>query len=127
MYSDVLSSYESVNTMTMPGRGVEAAVLTKAARKLKECRDNWDNKADGKLEAALKYNQRIWSIFQAELAQADHPLPKHLRSDILKLSGFVDRRILETMASPSPDKLDIVIRINENLAAGLRGSPADGE
>jgi flagellar protein FlaF len=128
MYSNAMSNYESVDNLTMPGRGIEAAVLTKAARKLRDCRDNWkidDN--DRKLEEALKYNQRIWSVFQVELARDDHPLPKQLRSDILKLSAFIDRRIFETLASPSPDKLNIVIRINENLAAGLRGSAADSE
>lgn len=128
MYSNAMSSYESVDNMTMPGRGIEAAVLTKAARKLRECQDNWSVDDHGpKLEEALKYNQRIWSIFQVELAKDDHPLPKQLRSDILKLSAFIDRRIFETLASPSPDKLNIVIRINENLAAGLRGSATDSE
>jgi hypothetical protein len=29
------------------------------------------------------------------------------------------------MAHPEPDKLKIIIDINLNLAAGLRGSPAD--
>ena len=128
MYSNAMSSYESVDNMTMPGRGIEAAVLTKAARKLRDCRDNWKiDDQNQKLEEALKYNQRIWSIFQVELARDDHPLPKQLRSDILKLSAFIDRRIFETLASPSPDKLNIVIRINENLAAGLRGSASDSE
>ena len=128
MYSDPLSSYESVNKMTMSGRGIEAAVLTKAARKLKDCQEKWAlGDHEDKLEDALRYNQRIWSIFQAELAKDDHPLPKRLRSDILKLSSFIDRRIFETIASPSPEKLSIVIRINENIAAGLRGSPSPGE
>ena len=128
MYSNAMSSYESVDNMTMPGRGIEAAVLTKAARKLRECQDNWEiDDHDRKLEEALKFNQRIWTIFQVELAKDDHPLPKQLRSDILRLSAFIDRRIFETLASPSPEKLGIVIRINENLAAGLRGSPSDGE
>ncbi len=128
MYSNAMISYESVDNMTMPGRGIEAAVLTKAARKLRECQDNWNiNDHERKLEDALKYNQRIWSIFQVELARDDNPLPRQLRSDILKLSAYIDRRIFETLASPSPDKLTMVIQINENLAAGLRGSATDSE
>lgn len=128
MYSNALSNYESVDNMTMSGRGIEAAVLTKAARKLRECQDKWEiDDNDRKLEEALKYNQRIWSIFQVELAKDGHPLPKQLRADLLRLSAFIDRRIFETLASPSPEKLNIVIRINENLASGLRGSPSDGE
>ena len=37
-----LRAYESVNQVTMSGREVEAAVLTKAARKLRECQEKWD-------------------------------------------------------------------------------------
>ena len=75
------------------------------------------------LDEALKFNQRIWSIFQSELSDEENPLPKKLRLDIIRLSAFIDKRIFETMADPSPDKLSIIIDINNNLAAGLRGSP----
>jgi flagellar protein FlaF len=102
----------------------EAAVLTKAAVKLKNCQDNWDAPdRENRLEEALKYNQRIWSIFQSELSREDHELPKKLRLDIFRLAAFIDRRIFETLAFPSPEKLKIVIDINNNLAAGLRSSP----
>ncbi len=108
----------------MPGREIEAAVLTKAARKLKACQEHWDaDHRDDMLDEALKFNQRIWSIFQSELSHEDNPLPKKLRLDIIRLSAFIDKRIFETMAEPSPDKLSIIIDINNNLAAGLRGSP----
>jgi len=120
-----LQAYEHVSKATRSGREVEAAVLTKAAVKLKECQDNWDAPdREHKLYEALKYNQRIWSIFQSELSREDHEIPKKLRFDILRLAAYIDRRIFETMAFPAPEKLDIVININNNLAAGLRGSPA---
>ena len=123
MYGNPMAAYENVSKMTMPGREIEAAVLTKAARKLKACQENWNTDDwEEKLEGALKFNQRIWSIFQDELMRDDNPLPKNLRLDILRLSNFIDRRILETMAYPSPEKLNIIISINNNLAAGLRGS-----
>lgn len=119
-----LRAYESVSQATMPGREVEAAVLTKAARKLRECQDNWNApNREEKLEEALKFNQRIWSIFQGELSREDHELPRKIRLDILRLAAFIDRRIFETLAQPSPDKLKIVIDINNNLAAGLRSRP----
>jgi len=119
-----LKAYESVSNATRSGREIEAAVLTKAAMKLKACQDDWDAPdRDNRLDEALKYNQRIWSIFQSELSRENHELPKKLRLDILRLAAFIDRRIFETMAFPEPDKLNIVININNNLAAGLRGSP----
>jgi flagellar protein FlaF len=118
-----LRSYETVSKATQSGREIEAAVLTKAAVKLKKCQDNWDAKdRDDRLEEALKYNQRIWSIFQSELSRDNHELPRKLRLDILRLAAFIDKRIFETMAFPAPEKLDIVIAINNSLAAGLRGS-----
>ncbi len=116
-----LRAYESVNQATMSGREVEASALTKAAQKLRECQDNWNapNRPE-KLEKALKFNQLIWSIFQSELSREDHELPERIRLNILRLASFIDRRIFETMAQPSPNKLSIVIHINNNIAAGLR-------
>lgn len=123
MYANAVGAYETVSKMTMSGREIEAAVLTKAARKLQTCRDQWDSDhRDDMLNEALKFNQRIWSIFQSELSDEENPLPKKLRLDIIRLSAFIDKRIFETMADPSPNKLSIIIDINNNLAAGLRGS-----
>ena len=126
MHTHSLKAYENVNKATMSGREVEAAVLTKAARKLKTCQENWNAPdREEKLEEALKFNQRIWSIFQSELSRSDHELPQKLRLDVLRLAAFIDRRIFETLAYPSPDKLNIVIDINNNLAAGLRSVPSE--
>jgi flagellar protein FlaF len=125
MYANQLKTYEAVSKVTMSGREVEAAVLTKAALKLKDCQENWGAEdRDAKLDEALKFNQLVWSIFQAELTRPDHPLPKKLRQDILSLSAFIDKRIFETMAYPAPEKLTAIININLNLAAGLNGSPS---
>ncbi|MGB9715586.1 MAG: flagellar biosynthesis regulator FlaF [Thermodesulfovibrionales bacterium] len=124
MYAAQVESYQKALKANMSGREIESAVLTKAALKLKECQDNWDSvDRDAKLEEALKFNQLVWSIFQGELMREDNPLPIELRRDILRLSAFIDKRIFEVMISPSPEKLNIIININMNLAAGLRGSP----
>lgn len=124
MHANAVRAYETVSKMTMSGREIEAAVLTKAARKLKACQEHWDTAhRDDMLEEALKFNQRIWSIFQSELSHKDNPLPKKLRLDIIRLSSFIDKRIFETMAEPSLEKLSIIIDINNNLAAGLRDFP----
>ena len=125
MLQKAYDTYEAVNKATVSGRDLEASILTKAARKLKVCQDNWQS-ADlkAKLDEALKFNQRIWSIFQGELARDDNLLPTQLKLDLFNLSRFIDRRILETMASPAPEKLTIIININNNIAAGLRAQPS---
>jgi len=43
---------------------------------------------------------------------------------LLSLSIFIDKRIFEAMSYPSPGKLDIIININKNIAAGLASSAA---
>lgn len=127
MYNQALNAYKQVDKNTISGRETEARVLTEAALKLKKCQENWDNPdLDTKLDQALRYNQKIWSLFQGELEQEDNPLPGKLKIDILRLAAFIDKRIFEVMAFPSPEKLNIIININQNLAAGLRGNPGPG-
>lgn len=46
-------------------------------------------------------------------------MPENLREDLLSLSLFIDKRAFELMASHSPEKLDILIKININIAVGL--------
>ncbi|MCX7793121.1 MAG: flagellar biosynthesis regulator FlaF [Thermodesulfovibrionales bacterium] len=119
-----IEAYRDVEKATLSGRELEASILVKAAHLLKECRDRWNEPdRDEKLDKALRYNQRLWSLFQAELSRPDHPMPKNLREDLLSLSLFIDKRTFELMASPSPEKLDILIKINLNIAAGLRSKP----
>lgn len=121
MYTNALNAYKSAEKTTVSGRETEARVLTEAATKLRDCQKKWDGHTRAEmLDDALRYNQRIWTIFQAELAKEDNPLPDNIKLDIFRLSRFIDKRIFEVMASPAPEKLNIIIKINENIAAGLR-------
>lgn len=118
-----MEAYRTVQKTTMSGREIETSVLTKAALMLKSCQNDWDAQdREEKLDKALKFTQLIWTIFQSELVKPDNPLPKKLREDILSLSLFMDKRIMELLSSPVPEKLTVLININLNLAAGLRGS-----
>jgi flagellar protein FlaF len=121
--SSGLNAYKKNVKTTISGRELEASVLTKGAMLLRACKENWDGQDRfRKLDDALVFNQRIWTIFQDELIREDNPLPAQVRGDILRLSLFVDKRIVEIMKDPSPEKLDAIININLNMAAGLRGS-----
>lgn len=120
MFMSQLETYGEIQKAGLSDRELEASVLTKAALRLKECKDNWDDNNYTKLDKALKYNQQIWSIFQGELVKEDNALPRQLKLDLLRLSIFIDKRTFEVMAYPEPEKLTIMININLNLAAGLR-------
>jgi flagellar protein FlaF len=109
----------------MSGREIEAAALSRCAILLSDCEKNWDApEREVKLVEALRTNQKVWSIFQSELMRKDNPLHRQLKENILNLSLFIDKRTLEVMAYPAPEKLKILIDINLNLAAGLRSNPS---
>jgi len=124
VYHSPLQAYQTIEQNTVSGRETEARVLTKAAMMLKNCQGNWDSPdRKQKLDEALRYNQRIWSIIQAELLDESNSLPKQLKENILSLSVFIDKRIFNIMAFPEPGKIKIIVDVNLNLAAGLRNSP----
>ncbi|OPY79039.1 MAG: flagellar biosynthesis regulatory protein FlaF [Syntrophorhabdus sp. PtaU1.Bin153] len=122
--------YRKAEKENLKGKDLEVAVLVKGARLLKECERNWDKLSKKQLRSQLgeacKYNQRIWAVFQTEAMREDNPLPAELKRNIILLSGFIDKRMMDVQADPVPEKLDQVIKINLHIAAGLRGSP-EGE
>lgn len=127
MYALQLEAYRTAqNSNNMSGRDIEAAALTRCALLLDDCRKHWAAPdREDKLAEALRTNQVVWSILQSELVKDDNPLPADVRNNLLTLSLFIDKRIIEIMANPEPEKLKVIIDINLNLAAGLRGSPAE--
>jgi len=118
-----LDAYKKVEQTTLSGRELEAMVLQKSAKLLRDCQNNWnDPDIYNLLAESIKYNQTIWTLLQTELVNPDNPLPKKIKEDLLSLSSFIDKRSIDIMAFPSPEKLTILIDININIAAGLRGS-----
>ena len=116
-----VNAYTAIQKESLSGRELEASVLSRAGLMLKGVKDNWDSSdRDEKLLEAVKFNQKVWSYFQAELSDPENPLPKNLREDILNLSIFIDQRLFEVLAFPDPEKLAIVIDINFNIGWGLR-------
>jgi flagellar biosynthesis activator protein FlaF len=121
MLQNKINIYQDMQQDKLTGRGLEAHILSKAALKLKHCQQKWaEPERPQLLEEAVRYNQKIWSFFQSELTLPENPLPRQLRQDLLNLSLFVDKRLFEVLAFPQQEKLDIVIDINLNIAAGLR-------
>lgn len=105
-------------------RELEAALLVRAALKLKACQDEWGREGhEARLDEALKFNQRLWTVFQSELSSEDNPLPEEVRRNLLNLSWFVDKRTFETLANPVTSNIKVLIDINRHIAEGLAGQP----
>ncbi len=124
MQANAMTAYNNMQKDNLSGRELEASVLTRAGLMLKQVQENWNAPdRDQKLGDAIKFNQKVWSFFQAELTDPENPLPKNIREDILNISIFIDKRLFEVLASPEREKLSIIIDINFNIASGLRTKP----
>ncbi|MEK7315317.1 MAG: flagellar biosynthesis regulator FlaF [Candidatus Eisenbacteria bacterium] len=126
MFGKPGAAYESSQKATSSGRELEAAALFKAARQLEAVKQYWDTPdRDVRLLEALRYNQRLWTIFQVDLERPDHGLPVELRQNLLRLAAFIARRSFELLSDPDREKLQALIDIDRNIASGLASAPAE--
>ncbi|MEI6207391.1 MAG: flagellar biosynthesis regulator FlaF [Desulfuromonadales bacterium] len=124
MRNNAYSAYVTMQKEGLTGRALEAQVLTRAANMLKECQNRWGEAGHReRFDAAIKFNQKVWTFFQAELTDSENPLPREIKENIISLSVFIDSRLIDVMINHTPDLLTAVINININIAAGLMEKP----
>jgi len=129
MSTTALDAYQTAERAAASGRQLEAAILFKAARLLEAVARNWEAPARAeRLNEALDYNTKLWSVFQASMEEPDSPLPRETRINILQLIRFIDKRTLEIITRPEAALLQPLIDINRQIAAGLSVTePGNGE
>jgi flagellar protein FlaF len=113
-------AYGQVANLTANPRELEASLLLKAAARLQTIHDAWEH-SGSKLNEALVFNRKLWSIFLASVVENDHPLPREVRQNIANLGVFVMNQTLSLMSEPRVEKLDSLISINREIASGLMG------
>ncbi len=120
MFGSARRAYETSTKTSASSRELESAALYKSARQLELVQQGWEaGDRVVRLEEALRYNQRLWTFFQAELEADDSQLPRALRANLLRLARFTDTRTFELLAEPKRERLQALIDINRNIAAGL--------
>jgi flagellar protein FlaF len=119
MHSQGALAYQQVAKTVESPREREAALLIKAAAMLQLVRDEWPVSAD-RLDSALTYNRKLWTVFVSSVTQEDNPLPAEARQNIANIGIFVLGRTYELTASPSAAAITPLININRQIAAGLR-------
>ena len=98
-------------------REMDAAAFSQAAYVMDQARQKLGDKELG--ERALKYNQMLWSIVQADVSKADNTLPEELKANLMSLSLYVDKQTTVGLKDPSDELFDGLISINLNIAEGL--------
>lgn len=125
-YSKAAETYGKTSAaLPTDQRGLEGTLLLKAATKLQQLqelmRSNQARRED--ISDIIDYNRKLWTIFATNAADDDHGLPLALRNNIANLGIFVFKRSTAIISDPQPEKLDALIEINRNIAAGLLTQP----
>jgi flagellar protein FlaF len=122
MQNSAARAYQQVGKQTVSPRVLEANLLSRAAAQMQIVRDNWDTKRY-ELKDALLFNRKLWNIFLTSVTGEESKLPDKLRENIANLGLFVMKQTVSMQDNPVPQKLDSLININRELAAGLRAMP----
>ena len=110
-------AYRQTSKLALPPRVVEAEAFIKAARLLNQAKTgSFDYDA---YASALRFNQTLWTIIQADLGRDGSRLPAGLRSDILNLSLYVDKQTLKALSDPKAEYLGALVEIDRTIARGL--------
>ena len=132
-YAQAAGAYgDNAQKHTPDQRELEARVLLKSAKMMQDLKNDWANVNYEILESTLKYNRQIWMMFY-DTAAENHPgeeRPNDLRSNIINLANFIFKREMDILTDlkrmDHPQRLDALININREIAAGLIGSPSSG-
>jgi len=110
---------EAQNSAVDP-RELEARVLLKAAARMQDLQARWGEFSAEELDDVLRQNRQIWMMFVDHAATDPAQERTHqLRSNIASLGAYVFKRTLDILADPKKEKLDILVDINREIAAGL--------
>jgi len=99
-------------------------VLLKAAKMMQDLQNDWDGTNRDVIESTLKYNRQVWLIFyDTAIENKEENRTKELRSNIVNLANFIFKREIEILVDPKKEKFDVLININNEIAAGLMTKP----
>jgi len=125
MHARPTNAYRQTSRLALPPRAAEAEAFSKAARLLNQARLQEQGTFDYDAYAsALRFNQTLWTLIQADLGGDGAHLPAKLRRDILNLSLYVDKQTLRALTNPRAEHLGALIEIDRSIARGLSNRDA---
>lgn len=108
------------------GRDLESRILLKSAMQLEMLQKRLEAGEEVSVREygeILEFNQKLWQFFYDAMKNEDHPLPRDIKNNIASLALFMFKRTMEVMIDLKPEKLQAMIEINRNIAAGLAKRP----
>jgi flagellar protein FlaF len=121
MHHQGAAAYQTTAKTVETPRDREAALLIKAAANMQSLRDNWPDDVQT-IQSTLTFNRKLWTIFMTSVTRDENPMPTALKQNIANLGLYILNETREILLDPvAPARLDALININRQLAAGLRG------
>lgn len=109
-------------------RELEGRILLKSAKMLKDLQDDWDSADKDVIEQTLLYNRKLWMLFyDTAIENKGEGHDSQIRSNIINLANFIFKRELQILSNPQKEKLNVLVSINKEIAAGLMTSPASDQ
>lgn len=108
-------------------RELEGQLLIKSANEIQKLRDRWDEATPADIDDILAYNRKLWMVFfdtAVENPDDGESRSLDLRNNIVNLCNFIFKRSVDILADPKKEKLNVLIDINREVAAGLLAKPS---
>lgn len=132
MTKDKTNAYHQHQKSSLSANGnsreTDARALLTAAMRLETAKNEAaatqkSKAAMTQLADAIRYNQKIWTIFQVAAHDPSNPLDDELRGLLISLARFVDQVSFRIIGHFMPEEIDSLIGINRTLATGLSKTP----
>ena len=121
MQNAATQAYGQAAVSGMTPRQAEASALMKSANQLEAAKNQWSQDM-GDVANALYFNRQLWILLTSAVSDPENALPIELRNDVGSLGTFVFKHTMDIESAPEAAKLDELISINRELAAGLQGT-----
>jgi len=129
MNKQVLKAYENAQKTAIQLKELERLAIARTTHKLTNARDNFScgKKSYDKYADALKFNQKLWTLIQSNIADNPTSGTKSLRTSLLDLSLFIDKQTMIALRNPDPNNITPLIEINKSISGGLHSqkTPSD--
>ena len=129
MYKHALTAYETSQKTAIQLKELERLVIAQATYRMTSARKNFTHskKSYDKYADALKYNQKLWTLIQINIADNPNSGSAALRRSLLNLSLFIDKQTMTALRNPDPNSLIPLVEINKTVSGGLHGQTKQSE
>ena len=129
MYKQALKAYENAQKTAIQLKELERLAIARTTHKLTKARDNFrpGKESYDKYANALKFNQKLWTLIQSNIADNPTSGTASLRQSLLNISLFVDKQTMTALRNPDPNNITPLIEINKSISGGLYSQKTQSE